>query len=341
MRILFYALFTMLIVGCSGNSVQTVATFQGQQVTGVTVSNSGRVFANFPRWRAGVENAVVEVKDGKSVAFPSESWNNWELGKPLAETTFVAVQSVVASGDKLYVLDTRNPKFKGVLGAPKVFVFDLNTNNLLKTYTFLKNAYHKDSYINDVRIDEKRQLAYFTDSGHAGIVILNLKNGNTKRVLDNHSSTKSEQDFLTIDGEKWENTVHSDGIALDLKNDMLYFHALTGYSLYRIPVEILVKKKKSEVAESVEFVTKTTAPDGMIMDADGNLYYADLEHHKIMKYDVQNNQETVFLDSSEDIQWADTFSIFNGELYYTNSAIHLAKGSIEDISFSIKKVSLK
>jgi streptogramin lyase len=31
----------------------------------------------------------------------------------------------------------------------------------------------------------------------------------------------------------------------------------------------------------------TTAPDGMIFDANGNLYFADLEQNAIMKMDTQ------------------------------------------------------
>lgn len=33
--------------------------------------------------------------------------------------------------------------------------------------------------------------------------------------------------------------INSDGIALDLKNDYLYYHALTGHTLYRIKGQYL------------------------------------------------------------------------------------------------------
>jgi hypothetical protein len=54
-----------------------------------------------------------------------------------------------------------------------------------------------------------------------------MTSGKSTRVLDNHFSTKAEQSYLTFDNKKWENTINSDGIALDTKNDLLYFHALT------------------------------------------------------------------------------------------------------------------
>ena len=43
---------------------QTVHRFYGPMVTGVTVSKTGRVFANFPRWGDPVKASVVEIKSG-------------------------------------------------------------------------------------------------------------------------------------------------------------------------------------------------------------------------------------------------------------------------------------
>jgi hypothetical protein len=46
--------------------VTQVAEFTGQQVTGVTVTSTERIFVNFPRWRK-VENSVIEItKDNKN-----------------------------------------------------------------------------------------------------------------------------------------------------------------------------------------------------------------------------------------------------------------------------------
>ncbi len=320
--------------------ITEVKSFTGQQVTGISLSDEGRMFVNFPRWRKGVDNSVLEInKNGASIPYPDKSWNTWEIDKPLKDSVFVGVQSVIAFENELYVLDTRNPLFKGVLDNPRVFVFDLKSNQLKKTYILQENSFHKDSYINDLRIDKKKQKAYLTDSGHAGIVVLDLVTGNTKRVLDNHSSTLAETDHLMIDGKKWVNTVHSDGIALDTENDLLYFHALTGYSLYAIPTNILINATEVEIEKSVKFIAKTTAPDGMILDKNGNLYLADLVNHSIMKFDISMRKMTLFVRSDK-IRWADTFSIYNNDLYFTNSRINEIDGSIINMQFNINKLSL-
>lgn len=78
-----------------------VAGFKGIQVTGVSVAQNGRIFANFPRWRPNVPLSVAEVMaNGSYCLHPSELQNSWQLGaKP--DKHFIAVQSVVAHGDYL------------------------------------------------------------------------------------------------------------------------------------------------------------------------------------------------------------------------------------------------
>ncbi|OSY88295.1 major royal jelly protein family protein [Tenacibaculum holothuriorum] len=318
--------------------VTEVASIKGEQLTGVTISNQ-RLFVNFPYWRKPIKFSVAEIKEGNQFTpYPNAQWNNWEIGQPVTDSTFVCVQSVVASNNLLYVVDTRNPLFQGVIGQPIVFVFDLNTNELVRTYKLPEKAFHKDSYINDIRIDNERGYAYCTDSANSGLVIINLKTGEAKRVLDEHPSTNSEQAYLTFEGKKWNNTVHSDGIALDTKRGMLYYHALTGYNLYAISVEKLIKASEKEIENSVQLVAKTSAPDGMIIHKN-ILYYADLEHHKIMQLDLKTKEISTVVEG-DNVKWADTFSIENNYLYYTNSRIHEAGGDISDLVFTVNRIKL-
>ena len=321
------------------NQVQEVAAFKGQQVTGVTVSTKGRIFVNFPRWRKGVENSVVEITpDNQKIAYPNKEWNSWEIGNAVEDQKFIGVQSVVAFENKLYVLDTRNPLFGTVLDAPRLFVFDLTTNKLEKTYLLQKDSYYPNSYINDLRVDTKNNKIYCTDSGRAGLIVLDMTSGKSTRVLDNHFSTKAEQSYLTFEKKKWENTINSDGIALDTKNDLLYYHALTGYSLYSVPTQVLANGTDKEVEKSVKLVAKTAAPDGMILDENGTLYFADLENNKIMYRKQDGSIHT--LVEGEKIRWADTFSIYNNYLYFTNSRINEVTADISKMTFTVNKIRL-
>jgi hypothetical protein len=82
-------------------TLQQAAQFE-HQVTGVTVSERGRIFANFPRWTEDSPISVAEVmQDGSVRPYPDEQWNAWrnvrrdELDP---STHWVCVQSVVADG---------------------------------------------------------------------------------------------------------------------------------------------------------------------------------------------------------------------------------------------------
>lgn len=325
-----------------------VAEFHGTQVTGVTISHDGRMFANFPRWRDHVPFSVVEIKqDGTHMPYPDDTWNKWD-GKP-EKNHFTCVQSVVAHGNSLYVLDPSSPEMKEVIGEAKLYEFDLQTNKLKRTYEFDQSVAPKKSYLNDLRIDDKSKKIFITDSGIGGIVILDMKTGEAKRVLDKHPSTKAEnvtltvekKPFLLADGKKPQ--IHSDGIALSPIDHKLYYHALTGYQLYRVPVDALTNKSKDEtqLVKQVEKLGTTPAPDGMIFDKKGNLYMADLERNAI-SYRTPSGEMKVLIQD-ERIKWPDTFTIdAHNNLIFTDSLLQDAPAGkdVDNMTFKIYKVAL-
>ena len=93
------------------------------------------------------------------------------------------------------------------------------------------------------------------------------------------------------------------------------------------------------IEADVKMVIKTAAPDGMIFDDKGNLYFADLENNKIQY--LTPNGEINTLCEGEKIKWADTFSIYNGYLYFTNSRINETQNGVSDLIFSINKIKIE
>src|SRR5260370_247662 len=87
--------------------LQMVAEFE-QQVVGVAVSASGRVFVSFPRNGIDtVKNSVEEVINDKAVAYPNEDINTLNTAAP--STHFLSAQSVYGdSTDTLWGLAVGN-----------------------------------------------------------------------------------------------------------------------------------------------------------------------------------------------------------------------------------------
>ena len=78
------------------------------QATGIAISQTGRIFVNFPRWDKDPLYSVAELMpDGSLRPYPDYGWNRWgndEAGHP--EAHFVCVQSVIVDDeDFLWVLD--------------------------------------------------------------------------------------------------------------------------------------------------------------------------------------------------------------------------------------------
>jgi hypothetical protein len=169
-----------------------VAEFE-QQVVGVAVSQSGRVFVSFPRNGIDtVKNSVEEVIDGKAVAYPNEEINTLNTAAP--STHFLSAQSVyVDSSDTLWVLDVGNLGSGTALisGGAKLVAIDLMANAVKRTIVFPDSLITKGTSINDVRFDLARGaagFAYIPDSSAAagsGIIVVDLSTGNAVRRLAN------------------------------------------------------------------------------------------------------------------------------------------------------------
>jgi sugar lactone lactonase YvrE len=185
-------------------AIEQVAQFHGPMPTGVTVSHSGRIFVNFPKWGDQVEFTVAELKNGEAVAYPDAAIN-----RPSSDAdpeALVSVQSVVVDPrDRLWILDTGSPMHKPTAhGGPKLVCVDLERNRAGKTILFPQDVALPTTYLNDVRFDLRRGedgMAFITDSsdqGPNGIIVVDLASGTSWRRLHDHPSTTAEPGFLPL-----------------------------------------------------------------------------------------------------------------------------------------------
>lgn len=272
--------------GSASPQLQEVARFD-HQVTGVTVARDGRIFVNFPRWTEDSPVSVAEVmKDGSIRPYPDETWNAWRNARKdelPPQRHWVCVQSVVADGQgNLWVLDPAAPAQGYVVaGGPKLVRIDLSTNKVERTVAFDEEVAPQGSYLNDVRFSPDGRHAYITDSGAKGaLVVVDLQSGRARRVLDGHPSTQPEKGVVVkTDGRELRRPdgrgveFAADGIALSPDGRQLYWQAIKGTTLYRIPTETLENARASaqEVAAKVERVGDNGVSDGLLIDRRGRM----------------------------------------------------------------------
>ena len=326
--------------------LEAVAYFNDAMPTGVTVSQTGRIFVNYPKWGDDVKFTVAELVDGEAVAYPNEAINKAESDAD--PERFVSVQSVVVDPtDRLWILDTGSPMFKETeYGGPKLVCVDLTTNEVVKKILLPQAVALPTTYLNDIRFDLRRGAAgaaFITDSaqkGANGIIVVDLGTGESWRKLSDHSSTKALRlpDFLPIvegrpfldksSGETKQGAgMGADGIAISADGSRLFYCPLGSRRLYSVATDALFDRNLSDeaVAETViDEGDRGGASDGLESDADGYIYSTNYEHNAILRRKSEATGEaweTVVHDAR--LLWADTMSIAaDGYLYVTANQLH-------------------
>lgn len=322
-------------------TIESVAVFNGAMLTGVTVSQSGRIFVNFPRWGDAVEYTVAEVKNGQTVAYPNVAMNRPKPNEP--SSALVSVQSVVVDPrDRLWILDTGSVNFAPVQpGGAKLIGVDLTQNRIFKTIVFPANVALPTTYLNDIRFDLRRGsagMAFITDSsgdGANGIIVVDLGTGKSWRRLNDHPSTRAVPNFLpSVEGMPIMNrepgkppkplAIGSDGVAISADGKRLFYCALASRRLYSVSVDALVNEQLAdpEVAKTVvDHGEKGGGSDGLESDAQNRLYLTNYEQNAIQRRLPDGTIE--LLASDPRMLWPDTLSVAaDNYLYFTANQLH-------------------
>lgn len=318
----------------SANSpLQVVAEFNDPQMVGVAVVPGGQVFACFPRWDWNPAYPIAKVGPNNTLTpYPDASWCTWNdsvKSEPLKH--WICPQSVFADkSGMVWVLDPAAPGLKfTVPGGPKLVKTDPKTGQVLLTIPFSESVAPRKSYLNDVRIDLQNNYAYMTESGLGALVVVDLKTLKARRLLANHPSTKAVKGLLIkaaghpmLDLKGQPAQFNVDGIALSTDNAYLYYCPLTGHTLYRIKTAALRDSNLSEaqIGQQVETVGEIPATDGLEIDAANNVYLTSFEQSALMRRTPAGKIETLVQDDR--LQWPDTYSFADGNLYVANSSIH-------------------
>jgi sugar lactone lactonase YvrE len=317
----------LLVLGANpllAQQLLEVAQFGRYQPVGLAISRTGRTFVSFPRWTNAYQYGLAELlPDGTRRPYPDEAWNRWDTLRP--RETFVSLQALfIDEADVLWALDPANPNFgKSIPAGVKLLKIDLKTNRVERVYRFEDLPLGQTS-LNDVQVDARRQVAYLSDPGRAALVVLDLKTGKSRTLLQRHASTTADPNYvLRIDGREVRDASGKafsspvNGIALT--PEYLYFRPITQTNLFRIPTAVLrdAALTPEQVAAQVETVGEAGIAHGMLADRAGNVYAGDSEKKTLYRYIAdQKSFETLVQD--ERLLWPDSFAIGpDGYLYVT------------------------
>jgi sugar lactone lactonase YvrE len=292
----------------------------------VAVSRTGRVFFTFHP-EANPPIRVAELIDGKAVPYPDAEFQEAEKGTPHFQTP---LSLRVDRQDRLWVLDHGN---YGITGQPRILAFDLKTNKLVDTHDFPSDVAGMFSMLNDFQVDPAGDKIYIADTslfgGHPAIIVYDVKNHASRRLLEGHPSVLPKNYLMNAAGRDMTLfgivtlKIGVDSIALDKQGRWLYFAPVSDDRMYRIAVRDLndTSLKPGDLAAKVETWGRKTMSDGITMDLDDNIYLSDMEHSAIVQ--LRPDHELVTLLKDNRLRWPDGFSFGpDGWLYVSCSALH-------------------
>jgi len=267
--------------------------------------------------------------------FPNLEWNT---PKPHSELFLDDVLGI--RGDEngiVWILDMGNRSKI----TPKVVGWDTKKNALHHIYYIPAPASLPSSQLNDLVVDNKNQAIYIADEdvgpggdGSKGaLVVIDMKTGKCRRLLQGTTSTKAENIPVIIngqplkvtkpDGSKRILTIGNDGIAADRDFQWLYYGPMNGRSLYRLKIADILNQTLTEekLAASVERYSDKTNNGGISLDQEGNIYSTEPEHRAIGIIAAGTRKHTQYA-SEQKCTWPDGVSYSpDGNMYVSDSQL--------------------
>ncbi|UDF36480.1 UNVERIFIED_ORG: major royal jelly family protein [Shinella sp. XGS7] len=224
--------------------------FKRAPLHGVKVDRQGQVFVSTARLVdarvPATLNRLIE-RAGRVTLEPFPNWGLHALNRPDGLRNVLGF--AIDSKNQLWALDMgfAAGDVEAAPGAQKLVIFDIESGRELRRYPLPDAvADRKTSFLNDLALDERRQLAYISDSGSraengaaGGIIVLDLQTGLSRRVLDRSPLTGDDPARpLFVNGEPalpgQALRVGINGIALSPDGERLYWSITTGDAVYAL-----------------------------------------------------------------------------------------------------------
>jgi sugar lactone lactonase YvrE len=315
---------------------------------GVSTTRDGRIFLVLARMDGSDGPRVAEWVDGKPKPYPDRAWNGWSKGKS-AEKALVRVNALRIGPDgDLWLVDVGapglgNPKLPG---GPKLVRIDPATNAVRRVYG-LDAVTSDKSFIDDVRFNG--HVAYVTDAGAPGLIVLDLDSGASRRVLDGDISVTAQKP-ISAEGKVVHGPdgkpvyIHADQLEVSPDGRWLYYQPCSG-PLYRIETRWLGDPSlaSAELAKHVEKFADTPSTGGTAIDAAGNLYVSDTDRQRILKIAPDGSTSTLVEDPRlfwVDAMWVDR----DGFLWMPAAQLNRMapfQGGVSKVEFPMKVYKLR
>jgi len=229
--------------------------------------------------------------DGKWVPFPNAGMNNPGSGEPVVLDSVLGL--ACDSKGIVWMLDNGRRSDT----PPKLVAWDTKRDELHQVIVLHPQALSPRSFLKNLVLDPAAPYIYISDPADgisSAILVVNIRTGLTRRVLEGHRSTQKEPNVsLQLDGRSIL-VRRPDGqlatpltgvspIAIDRKGAWLYYGPRNGSSLFKIKTEHLRNRQLNplNLETQVQGVSPKPICDSMVIDSRGRIYFADISRGSI------------------------------------------------------------
>ncbi|WP_256010260.1 L-dopachrome tautomerase-related protein [Desertivirga xinjiangensis] len=309
------------------------ATVSGA-VGNITFTPQGElVYSNHPFFNPEIRVMKYDAKSKRSSPFPNLDWNT---PRSTDDHYFSSVLGIRNDANGIiWVLDMgqRNNI------TPKIVGWNTRTDKLERIYYLPASSLVKESQPNDMVVDLKHGVFVIADEGigyggdgsKAALIVVDMKTGSTRRLLEGTHSTRPENIPLVI-GEKGlkikdrDLLVGCDGITADANFDWLYYAPLNGSKVYRVQITDLLDTRISgnELDKRVETYSSKPNNGGLSIDLDGNLYLTAMETNSVSVI-LAKDRSVHQLVADSKLLWPDgvSYNAADGYMYVSAAQVHL------------------
>lgn len=328
MRVLLWVVLSFVpVLALAAGDLKTYATFPAEVPPGnLAITPDGRMFMSV-HGLFGQKLKVVEVlADGSTQPYPPKGWAY--APKDGNSNGLNGVLGIRADRQGiLWMLDRAAlPKFAG-----RIIGWDTKTNRLHRILYLAPPAILEKAFLNDLAVDLSHGAIYITDTAKpdtAALIVVDLKTGKARRVLQNSVFTRPEDKDVVIDGRviKLRDKplrIGANPITLDAANTWVYFSAMSSTSLYRVRTTDLLDESLSEaqLRAKVERYGDKPLSDGITVDDAGNVYISEINENAVGV--VGSDGKYRRLHQSAQMPWPDGFAVGpDNKIYVTVTELH-------------------
>ena len=214
-----------------GPVFQEVATSE-YQWNSTAVSRTGRVFTSFPTRNEFPSFHVGELRGGVTVSF---------LPRDVNESLVNVSNIFIDDADRLWILDSGKLAGRPVnKSAARLICVNITHRMVLQTFRIPSELLESNSTLANVRVDSQQNIAFISDGGAGGLIVLDLESGKGWLGLDRSvQQTRANAKFLALPtGNYYPIMPNIAALALSEDRRTLYFTPLIETKIYSIPTHI-------------------------------------------------------------------------------------------------------